>query len=191
MSELTTNELPATTNQATEEQVQKPQTKFSRDDEAILINLWTDGATVKDIALAMGRTHTNIRNKVKALQDKGLIQPRERSNKVSEKQVQHLAGAFGIEPAWVEYFIKHFSGGADKIIAGVTECCMALTDQQGYCYYLSDRVKLSFDDSPSAAVPMYGHQNRVILVCKAIAHTRNTMSHEGFVNVCKYIAEKF
>ena len=65
------------------------------------------------------------------------------------------------------------------------------TRQNGYCYYLPDRVKLTLDTSPSGIVPMQGHEGELILTCNAIANTRKTMSHDGFINLCKAIATTF
>lgn len=166
-------------------------TRFSEEDIEFLITLWNDGVKVKDIALSMGRSFHNIRNKVKALHKSGRIKQRDMSNNIKNEELEDLSARFNLPIDTVRSISKLFSGGRDNILSSTETACEAYKAQNGYCYYLSDRVKLSFSGEPSDAVPMNGHNNSMVLVCKAVAHTRNTLGHSAFVNVCSYIANKF
>nr|DAR25200.1 MAG TPA: MarR family [Caudoviricetes sp.] len=156
-----------------------------------LIEMWNQNFTAKDIALAMDRPFHNIRNKIKALQKAGKIAPRSNSNNIDTTFIEITAGAYGLPVDTVAYFTTLFTGGKERIIASTQQCCEAYVAQKGYCYYLSPQVKLTMDDSPSGIVPMQGHENNLILTCKAIANTRKTMSHASFINLCKAIAKNF
>ena len=166
-------------------------TKFTEQDVARLIQLWNANLSAKDIALEMGRSFHNIRNKIKSLQKKGEIAPRSNSNKVDDTFVEITAAAHQLPIEIVRHFTTLFTGGQERVIAGTQQCCEAYTRQNGYCYYLTDRVKLTMDVSPSGVVPTQGHNGELILVCHAIANTRKTMSHDGFINLCKAIATTF
>lgn len=165
--------------------------KFTQEDSDTLIRLWNEGHPTKDIAMAMGRTHNNIRNKVKALQQKGDIRPREKSNGISDEEIQHLSGVYQLPIDVVQFLASQFSGGATRILGALAQSCEAYIEQNGYCYYLHGRVKLTMDNSPSGVAVMQGPAGKVILTCNAIANTRKTMSHEGFVGLCKAVAQQF
>ena len=62
--------------------------------------------------------------------------------------------------------------------------------QEGQCYYLGERVRLTMDMSPSGVVVVTIGLN-MALVCRAVAGMRMTMSHEAFVGVCKLVAQRF
>lgn len=165
--------------------------KFSDKDIETLISLWNDNLTVKEIAIAMERPFNNVRNKIKALQDKGAITPRAKSNELDRDSVAQLAGAYQLPIDTVAYLAGLFSGGATRILANLQQACEAYINQNGYCYYLHGRVKLTMDDSPSGAFAMHGPEGTMILVCNAVANTRKTMTHEGFVGLCKLVAQRF
>lgn len=165
--------------------------KFTDQDIETLISLWNDNLTVKEIAIAMERPFNNVRNKVKALQDKGVIASRAKSNELDSDSVAQLAGAYQLPVDVVEYLASLFSGGATRILANLQQACDAYIKQNGYCYYLHGRVKLTMDDSPSGAFAMHGPEGTMILVCNAVANTRKTMTHEGFVGLCKLVAQRF
>lgn len=164
---------------------------YSDEDIARIIALWEEGIAVKDIALELGRKLESVRNKVRSLQKKGLIEIRNNVMGLPEHFVEHTAGAYGLPIEWVEHFKTLFVGGQEKLIAGINGCCEAWIAQNGRCLYLSDRIVLTPDSEPSGAVAMYDDTGRVVLVCKAIAHTRNTLSHNVFISVCRQIAENF
>lgn len=164
---------------------------FSEEDVTHLINLWNECIPVKDIALDMGRPFNNIRNKIKDLQKKGLIKPRDTSNSIPDEVIETYAGMYSIPLDTVNSMVTLFSGDKDLVIANLHAACEAYSKQNGFCYYLKDMVKLTFIGEPSDAVPARGADGELVLISKAVAHTRNTMSHSTFVNMCKYIASKF
>lgn len=165
--------------------------KFTEDDTARLVELYNSGATFRDIALTMGRPFLNIRNKVHALQRKGVLAKRTHTHNLPENYIEHTAGANGLPISVVEWFAKQFSGPQGKRIAGIQGCCIAWERQNGKCYYLKDKISLVAEDTPNGAVPMYGANGEIILVCKAISHTRNTMSHGAFVKLCHWVSQNF
>lgn len=164
---------------------------FSEEDVQQLIALWEADTTVRDIALAMGRPYNNIRNKVAQLQKKGLILPRDSRNQLPDNYIETTAGAYGVPIETVRAFTKMFSNGARKIMDGTEDALKAYQNQSGECFYLKGMVKLTFDETPSGAVPMYTRDGSMILVCKAVAGMRMSMSHEAFIGVCKHIANGF
>lgn len=165
--------------------------KFTPEDVEQLIELWNANMTAKDIAIAMDRPFHNIRNKIKSLQKAGKIAPRSNSNNIDDTFIEITAGAYGLPVDTVKFFTTLFTGGRERIIAGTQQCCEAYLKQNGYCYYLSDNVKLTLDDSPSGAVPLMIGTDTVILVCKAVASVRSGMTHNTFINMCKAIAKHF
>lgn len=175
---------------ADEAQTKRAESYTEADVEAI-VSFWHEGLTAKDIAIALDRKYVSVRNKIRQLQKKGVIKTRTNSNTLPDGFVEHTAAAFGLPVELVSHFCTLFSGGQDRIIAGVSDCCIAWAEQQGKCYYLGDHVRLTMDDSPSGVVVMYGQNNRPVLVCKAISHTRNTMGHDTFVSMCRVVAERF
>lgn len=164
---------------------------FSKADIQQLIDLWEADTTVRDIALAMGRPYNNIRNKVAQLQKKGVIMPRDSRNQLPDNYIETTAGAYGVPIEVVRAFTKMFSNGARKIIDGTEDALKAYQNQSGECFYLKGMVKLTFDETPSGAVPMYTRDGSMILVCKAVSGMRMSMSHEAFIGVCKHIANRF
>nr|DAE86782.1 MAG TPA: Interferon-inducible and double-stranded-dependent eIF-2kinase dna binding protein, helix [Caudoviricetes sp.] len=165
--------------------------KFTEQDVAQLVQLWNANLTARDIAAQMERPFHNIRNKIKSLQRQGVISPRSKTNVVDDTFISITAGTYQLPIELVEYFTTLFSGGQERVIAGTQQCCEAYQAQGGYCYYLRGQVKLTTDNSPSGVVPMQGPGGGLILVCNAIAGTRKTMSHEGFIALCKVIAQNF
>lgn len=164
---------------------------FSKADIQQLIDLWEADTTVRDIALAMGRQYNNIRNKVAQLQKNGVIMPRDSRNQLPDNYIETTAGAYGVPIEVVRAFTKMFSNGARKIIDGTEDALKAYQNQSGECFYLKGMVKLTFDETPSGAVPMYTRDGSMILVCKAVSGMRMSMSHEAFIGVCKHIANRF
>lgn len=164
---------------------------FSKADIQQLIDLWEADTTVRDIALAMGRPYNNIRNKVAQLQKNGVIMPRDSRNQLPDNYIETTAGAYGVPIEVVRAFTKMFSNGARKIIDGTEDALKAYQNQSGECFYLKGMVKLTFDETPSGAVPMYTRDGSMILVCKAVSGMRMSMSHEAFIGVCKHIANRF
>lgn len=165
--------------------------KFTEEDIQTLQQLWSDNLTAKEIAMQMERPYLNVRNKIRDLQKKGALKKREKSNAMPDMFVETTAGVYGLPVDLVQHFTTLFSGGQDRVISGVNQCCMAYLDQNGYCYYLKDRVKLTPDESPSGLTPLQGANGELVLTCRAIAHTRSTMSHNAFINLCKAIASEF
>ena len=164
---------------------------FSEADVKQLIELWEATMPIRDIAVAMGRPYNNIRNKVAQLQKKKLILPRDSRNQLPDNYVETTAGAYGVPIEVVRAFTKMFSNGARKIMDGTEDALRAYQNQSGECFYLKGMVKLTFDETPSGVVPMYTRDGSMILVCKAVAGMRMTMSHEAFIGVCKHIANVF
>lgn len=164
---------------------------FSDEDIANIISLWNENRTVKDIAQFIDRPFVSVRNKIAAMQKKGLIAPRSQSNKLPEQFVEQTAGVHQLPTDLVQYFTTLFSGGADRIIEGVNKACEAYRHQNGSCFYLKNLVRLTQDNSPSGVVPMYMEGGELILVCRSVAVLRSTMGHKSFVNMCKYIAKQF
>ncbi len=164
---------------------------FTSADEAQLIALWNDNLTVKEIALAMERPYNNIRNKVAALQKKGKIDVRSTKIELPANFVEVTAGAHGLPVELVSFMATLFGGTTDNIISGLELACTAYTNQQGQCYYLKDRIKLSPDNSLTGITLSTGENNEMVLISKAVAMTRNKMSHNTFVALCKDIAHNF
>lgn len=162
-------------------------------DEAIasLVAYWNADYTVREIAERMGRTYNSVRNKVASLQKRGLISPRDNRNTLPVGFIEQTAGEYNLPIETVAFFVGLFGKGARHIVAGVKDACEAWVAQNGECYYLRGRVRLSRDTSPSGIVPMYLADGQLILVCRAVASVRKTMSHGGFVSMCKHIANAF
>lgn len=173
-----------------EEAQQVKTAKYSDDELDRLVHLWKLGRPSKEIAQQLNRAHTSVRNKVKALQKKGVIAPRERANKLPDGFVEHLAGAYKLSVDTVQYFTTLFGGGQGNIVQGTTSSCIAWSAQGGKCFYLGERVPLSLDSSPSGVEPVLNN-GEMVLVCRAVAAIRRSVSHDSFVGMCKLIAERF
>ena len=185
--------LPEQAEQAKQELEQSlPQPKphtgtYTPEEEAELIAYWNDHATVREIANQMNRSFNNVRNKVAQLQKKGIIRARDAKSKLPDQFVEMTAGVYQLPIDTVAHFITLFSGSADKVIAQVNRACQAYVEQGGWCYYLRDKIKLTMDGSPSGVVVSEVDGN-MVLICRAVAGMRMSMSHNAFVGVCKHIA---
>lgn len=164
---------------------------FSESDTATLVEMWNAQHTVREIATAMGREFNNVRNKVAYLQKRGVIAPRANGNRLPEEFIEQTAGQYNLPIDLVAYFASLFGKGAQRIMAGTQEACEAWVAQGGECYYLRGRVRLTADESPSGVVPMYLSDGRMFLMCRAVASVRQSMSHGGFVSMCRHIAKVF
>lgn len=161
-------------------------TRFSEDDIAILIELWEQGQTVKAIATYMERSYNNVRNKVASLQKKGVL--RSRDTKLPDNFIQITAGTFSLPIDVVQYLSSQVRGNADQVISGTHMLCAAYAQQKGECFYLKGRVKLTMDNTPSG-VEVVDLDGQPVLVCKAVAGMRMSLSHNTFINICKFIAD--
>lgn len=196
MTELDQN--PSTAKQSNGETVELFNTKqtprsnrFNQADLATLIDLWNTNTPVREIAELMGRTYNSVRNKVAKLQRENVITPRDVKNQVATGFIETTAAKYNLPIDTVTYFTTLFGKGAHNIMAATEITCEAWSEQNGECYYLRGRVKLTCDTSPSGIVPMYTADGRLMLVCRAVASVRKSMSHAGFVSMCKHIANVF
>lgn len=163
---------------------------FSEEDVATLISLWEQNVSVKDIANALSRRYTNVRNKIRDLQLKGLIKIRPIGNKVSEDFIQGLSGEYQLPIHIVAHLCTLFRGGQQRVMAGARQACEAWVSQSGNCYYLRERIKLTPDDELSGVVVLY-NGDELILVSKAVSQTRSSLTHHTFVSMCKVVSENF
>lgn len=163
---------------------------FSEEDTRDLIDMWRKQYTVREIAGYLGRPFNNVRNKVAALQKKGIIKARDTRNKVSQTFILETAGEFNVPVDVVSYLSSLFTGGADKIMAQTREAVTQYVAQNGQCYYLGERVRLTMDNTPSGVVVVaVGETNA--LVCRAVAGMRMSTTHETFLSICRLIALRF
>lgn len=161
---------------------------FDKDDVAILIELWEQGHTVKEIASFMGRSYNNVRNKVASLQKKGTLRTRNSLSDIPANFAETTAGLFNLPVDTVEHLSHLIKGNDSQIMAMTHMLCAAYVQQKGYCYYLKERIKLTMDNTPSG-VEIVDVKGQPVLVCKAVAGMRMAISHHAFVNICKYIAQ--
>lgn len=163
---------------------------FSDSDVQDLITMWQKHYTVREIAGYLGRPFNNVRNKVAALQKKGIIKARDTRNKVPQTFIMETAGKYNVPIDVVLFLSSLFTGGVDKIMSQTETAVEQYVAQEGQCYYLGERVRLTMDTSPSGVVVVtIGLE--MALVCRAVAGMRMTMSHEAFVGVCKLVAQRF
>lgn len=163
---------------------------FSEEDTRDLITMWNKHYTVREIAGYLGRSFNNVRNKVAALQKKGLIKARDTRNKISQSFIMETAGKFGVPIDVVLYLSSLFTGGSDKIMEQTTEAVEMYKAQGGKCYYLGDMVHLTMDDTPSGVV-VVRVKDKIALVCRAVAGMRMATTHETFLGICRLIAQRF
>lgn len=164
---------------------------FTDEDTAQLMDYWNGGLTAREIAVAMDRPYNNIRNKIKQLQQKELIAPRDNKIQLPDNFIEITAGVHNLPVDIVEHFRHLFGGTTDKIVTGVEQACVAYTAQQGKCFYLGDMSVLTPDNSPSGIMVSTGPQGELVLVCRAISSLKNSLSHATFVAVCKKVANAF
>lgn len=187
------NNLPEQAEQLNEElhsslqERPQPTGPFSKDEEQQLIAYWNDLATVREIANQLNRPFNSVRNKVAQMQKKGLIRARDPKSKLPDNYIETTAGAYELPVDVVAYFVSRFGGTADKVMAQTVSACEAYVQQDGWCYYLQKKIKLTMDDSPSG-VTFADVNGAMVLICKAVAGMRMSMSHKTFVDVCTHIA---
>lgn len=163
---------------------------YSEKETNELIEFWNEGAPVREIALMMNRPYNNVRNKVAQLRKKGVIRSRDVKNKLPDNYAEVMAAAYSLPTEVVEYLISLIDGNTDTILAVTPDLCRSYAEQGGYCYYLRDRIKLTMDNTPSGMQISYIDFN-VVLTCRAVSSMRMMMGHNSFVNICKYIANRF
>lgn len=160
---------------------------FTDSDIAQLIELFLQGVPVSEIAQMMERPHTNVRNKIRALQNKGRLPKRATSTTLSQSFLEDMAELHAVPVDIVTSLATQTSGSMEARKKLLIKGCHAWTAQAGCCYY-SPQITLTSGVHPAAATVMAGDDGSVILVCRAIARMRGSMSHKGFVNVCRTIS---
>lgn len=192
-------------------------TPYRQEDVAQLISLWNSGATTTDIATALQRGVTSIRNKIRALQKSGVLGIRARDTSTTipaatehapptAPAVAHIhdyttlitltQGAYDLPDGYVEYFMGEIIRMmGEEVLANrelfsdmVTECCTAWYTQSAECYYLGQACSMTIAPSPTQAVLMTGADGELVFVSRAIARMRGTLAHSTFVRICGVVA---
>ena len=88
-----------------------------------------------------------MRNKIAALQKKGIIKARDTRNKVPQTFIMEMAGKYNVPIDVVLFLSSLFTGGVDKIMAQTETAVEQYVAQEGQCYYLGERVRLTMDMS--------------------------------------------
>lgn len=161
---------------------------FTESDITQLIELFLQGIPVSEIAQMMERPHNNVRNKIRALQNKGRLPKRATSTTLSQDFLEGTAELHAVPLDIVASLAAQTSGSIETRKQRLIESCQAWTAQAGCCYY-SPQIVLTSGVHPASATVMAGDSGSIILVCRAIARMRGGMSHKGFINVCRTISQ--
>lgn len=162
---------------------------FTAADTARLTELFSQGTPVSRIAKIMERPHNNVRNKVRALQAKGVIPKRATSTTIPQAFIEDTAGTYDVPADIVASLALQTSGPMESRKQQLIESCLAWSAQSGHCYY-SPQISLVSGIHPASATIMRDGEGNIVLVCRAIARMRGGMSHKGFVNLCYSVASQ-
>lgn len=162
---------------------------FSEVDVAQLIDLFSQGIPVSEIARVMERPQNNVRNKVRALQAKGKIPKRATSTTIPEAFIADTADTYNVPLDVVATLALQTTGPIESRKQQLVEGCIAWSTQSGNCFY-SPQIALVAGVHPAGATIMRDGAGNIVLVCRAIARMRGRMSHNGFVNLCHSVSNQ-
>lgn len=162
-------------------------TRYTPEDDAIIIEMRADNATEPEIAKRLGRTVNSIHCRISRLVKKGVVTSRYSRTPIDQGDIDRLVTTHQVPVDVVQYLITLQPRQTQDFLSRVEALCVAYRRQGGVCRYFG--YPLTLDKSFGGMQWDIDEEGDYYLLSIAAKRMKGRLRHSTFVSSVKVIYE--